>query len=95
MAYDLTGKTVKVYLISPVSRSIVSPTISLNSISFVFSGSDQKVCGKYNMEIEIISGSSKHTLDSCDGFKLVDRSCKTGGDDGEFDVNSVDLTFEA
>ncbi len=92
--YDLTGKTVKLYLVSPVSKTLITPTINSNNISFVFPGSDQKVCGKYNVEIEIASGSNKNTLDSCEGFKLVDRSCKIGGDDGEFIVNSIQLYFE-
>jgi len=94
MAYDLTGKTVKTYLISPVSKSEVVPSINSNNISFIFSGSDQKICGKYNVAVEILSGSNKNTVDSIDGFKLVDRTCKIGGENGELNIESLVVSLE-
>ena len=92
-AYDLTGKSVKLYLLTPVSRIDTQCTVVSNMIKFRFLGEEQKICGRYNIEIEISSANSKNTLDSCDGFKLVDRSCKTGGEDGEFQVNSMNFAL--
>jgi len=92
--YDLTGKEVKVYLVSPSSNTLIGDTvINSNNISFVFKGVDQLICGKYNVLVKITDGSLTHTLDSLDGFKLVDRSYKAGGSDGNFEVESVNLTF--
>lgn len=92
-AYDLTDKGVKLYLLTPVSRIDTRCTVISNIIKVHFSGENQKICGKYNIEIEIISGNSKNTLDSCDGFKLVDQSFKTGGEDGDFHVSSLNFTL--
>lgn len=92
-AYDLTDKSVKLYLLTPVSRIDTQCIVASNIIEFRFLGDDQKICGKYNIEVEIISGNNKNTLDSCDGFKLVDRSYKAGGEDGEFQVNSMDFSL--
>jgi len=83
---DFTGKTVSVFLDSPVrSYPISNFTINENVISFPFLGSIQKDCGDYSVTVKQEWGDNQNISDTCAAFKIVEHSYMTGGSDN-YDV---------
>ena len=83
---DFTGKTVSVFLDSPVrSYPISNFTINENVISFPFLGSIQKDCGDYSVTVKQEWGDNQNISDTCAAFKLVEHSYMAGGSDS-YDV---------
>lgn len=69
-------------------------TTSGNVISFIFFGKDQRVLGDYHFTLVENNGEEgMATLDACDAFKLVPRSCMEGGEPCEgLSIETVQLS---
>lgn len=65
-----------------------------NVLSFTFWGKDQKSLGSYSFTlIENNGEEGMYTLDACDAFRLVARSCMEGGESSEgLSVETVQLS---
>lgn len=79
---DFSGKTVSVYLLEPFSNSkaTINYTIDANVITIYFNGKDQKRVGQYTLKLVENEGKAGMiTLDHCNPFILVAKSCMVGG----------------
>lgn len=79
---DFSGKSVSVYLLEPFSNSkaTINYTIENNVITIYFNGKDQKRVGQYALKLVENEGKAGMiTLDHCNPFILVAKSCMVGG----------------
>ena len=93
--YSLEGKDVNVYLHSPISRTEVNDfKIEGNKVKWTFFGKDQKVTGKYSLELVINENEEGMvTTDFCNFVNLVACSCKVGGvPDSNVEIETIELT---
>lgn len=94
--YDLTGRNLSLYLVDKFGRNEVYDfTVNRHVLTWKFYGKDQHHLGEYSIELVENEGrTGMHTVDECDAFTLVKRSCETGGD-SEGRVECVHLQFRA
>ena len=80
-AYNLEGRDLKVYLSSFCGKEEINDfTVSENVVNFHFRGRDQKTTGVYTVIlVENQGDDGMKTVDHSKAFKLVARSCETGG----------------
>lgn len=79
---DFSGKAVSVYLLEPFSNSkaAINYTIESNVITIYFNGKDQKRVGQYTLKLVENEGKAGMiTLDHCNPFILVAKSCMVSG----------------
>ena len=76
-AASLSGKTIRLYATNPKGREeLTGFSVSGNKITYVFSGLEQKVLGRYTLTIDVREGDSRYMIqDKCGAFELVGRSC--------------------
>lgn len=79
--YDLTGRTLKLYLSNMYQRLEHSEfSTDGNAVIFTYRGRNQRNIGKYQLTlVENEGGDGMHTVDECDAFELVRCSCLEGG----------------
>lgn len=79
--YDLTGRTLKLYLSNMYQRLEHSEfSTDGNAVVFTFRGRDQRSLGRYRLTlVENDGAEGMHTVDECDAFELVRFSCFEGG----------------
>ena len=79
--YDLTGRTLKLYLSNMYQRLEHSEfSTDGNAVVFTFRGRDQRSLGRYRLTLVENDGvEGMHTVDECDAFELVRFSCFEGG----------------
>lgn len=77
-----SGKEVALYLqVAYVKIPITEYSIVGNVVKFRYSAESQKHAGKYSLIIQVKSADGTNTVDKCEVFELVNRSCQTGGED--------------
>lgn len=72
-------------------------SVSGNVVSWTFKGKDQKILGDYIITLQKNAGEDGMiTIDKCSAFRLVARSCDTGGEDtcNHLKVEIVELQSE-
>ena len=93
--YALVGKDLRLCLHGPDGiRVIDNYQVENNAIRWVFHGKDQKYTGRYSLSlVENPDKVGMHTVDICNAFILVARSCETGGaDSGSLQVEYLELS---
>ena len=65
-------------------------------VAWTFYGKDQRHYGKYTLTLVENEGKENmHTVDVCNAFNLVDRTCKAAkGDNNKIDLYYIDLSSE-
>lgn len=91
----LEGRDLMVVLSTFLGRkTIVDITIEGNTVSFVFPGKEQRFLGIYTITVMENAGQmGQHIVDVCNAFRLVARSCNTGGTDPD-NLETVSLAFD-
>ena len=95
-AEDFTGKKLSVSLLEPFSNSKANIIYSINGnvIDIIFLGKNQKKVGVYTLKLVENEGElNMSTIDHCDAFNLVGKSCMADGSDScsNLEVNSIEL----
>lgn len=96
--YTLAGRslTLKCSCDGRTATTLPDFSINGNAVIFTFYGKDQERTGVYTLTLVENEGlEDMHTVDSCDAFQLVARSCDVDGDAcgcGNIEVESVELT---
>lgn len=93
---SLDGKNISVFMTNGYRKVVVKdPNIRDNVIQFTYLGKDQEHNGVYTLTlIENKGEEGMYTVDACEAFRLVPRSCAVGGNAGcgNIKVNTVRLT---
>lgn len=93
---SLEGKSLSILMTSGYRKISVEDFHTRdNVIAFTFPGKDQEYNGIYTLTlIENLGKEQMHTVDACEAFRLVPRSCAVGGNAGcgNIKVNTVRLT---
>lgn len=94
---DFSGKSVSIQLLEPFSNTSASINyiIEGNIITIYFNGKDQKKTGQYTLKLVENEGKAGMiTLDICNPFTLVSKSCMAGGygECSNVDVETIELT---
>lgn len=94
--YNLTGKDLSLYVKNPYERKkIYEFTTDRHILTWMFWGKDQNHLGKYTLELVENEGiEGMHTVDECDAFQLVNRSCEADNDP-EGRVECIHLQFRS
>lgn len=96
--YVLEGKNIDVRMCRVLDDTPIPVDFDVvgNAVTFWFYGKDQTKLGVYGLVLVENEGrEDMHTVDSCDAFQLVARSCDVDGDAcgcGNIEVESVELT---
>lgn len=94
--YSLEGADLRItYTTFRGVTEVTDFSVSENVVSWTFKGKDQKVLGDYIITLQKNAGEDGMiTIDKCSAFRLVARSCDTGGEDtcSHLKVETVDLT---
>nr|DAE42674.1 MAG TPA: hypothetical protein [Caudoviricetes sp.] len=90
---DMTGRNLSLYYETSGERTSASISVKDNEVSFTFRGRDQKRTGIYRLiliENEGLDG--MRTIDTCQAFSLVDRSCEADNQtpDGNVEIEAVE-----
>lgn len=94
--YNIEGANLRITYTS--FRGVTEVTdfsVSGNVVSWTFKGKDQKILGDYIITLQKNAGEDGMiTIDKCSAFRLVARSCDTGGEDtcSHLKVETVDIT---
>lgn len=93
---NFSGKEVTLYLqVAYVKIPITDYSIVGNVIKFRYSAESQKHAGKYSLVIQVKSADGTNTVDKCEVFELVNRSCQTGGtDEPNIETASVEIGLD-
>ncbi|MCD8093959.1 MAG: hypothetical protein LUF01_14490 [Bacteroides sp.] len=93
---NFSGKEVALYLqVAYVKIPITEYSIVGNVIKFRYSAESQKHAGKYSLVIQVKSADGTNTVDKCEVFELVNRSCQTGGtDEPNIETVSVEIGLD-
>jgi hypothetical protein len=93
--YDLTGRKLTLYVSNQLATwKVDNFEVSENAIRWIFLGKDQKHIGAYTLTlIENEGMENMHTVDVCNAFRLVNRTCKFEKD--EDNVNNVTLRLSS
>lgn len=92
--YRLTDKSLQLILSTTYDRKEVSKfEVEDNILMFTYMGKNQRQLGRYTVTlIENNGKEGMHTVDACDAFELVARSCEAGGDaDGNVEAITLEL----
>jgi hypothetical protein len=91
-----SGKEVALYLqVAYVKIPITEYSIVGNVVKFRYSAESQKHAGKYSLIIQVKSADGTNTVDKCEVFELVNRSCQTGGEDElNIETGSVEIGLD-
>ncbi len=93
---SLEGKSLSILMTSGYRKISVEDFHTRdNVIAFTFPGKDQEYNGIYTLTlIENLGKEQMYTVDACEAFRLVPRSCAVGGNAGcrNIKVNTVRLT---
>lgn len=96
--YTLAGRllTLKCSCDGRTATTLPDFSINGNAVIFTFYGKDQERTGVYTLTLVENEGlADMHTVDSCDAFQLVARSCDVDGDAcgcGNIEIETVELT---
>lgn len=93
---DFSGKNISVSLHEPFTntKADIAYIIEGNVVNISFFGKDQKKVGQYTLKLVENEGTiNMHTIDHCNPFTLVSKSCMAGGKDdcSNIHVESVEL----
>lgn len=93
---NFAGKEVALYLqVAYVKIPITEYSIVGNVIKFRYTAESQKHAGKYSFIIQVKSADGTNTVDKCEVFELVNRSCQTGGtDEPNIETASVEIGLD-
>lgn len=97
-AENFSSKNVSVYLLEPFSSSKadIGYTISGNVIDIVFFGKNQRRTGAYTLKLVENDGLvNMNTLDHCNAFNLVSKSCMVGGSDSCSNIEVISISLES
>lgn len=93
---SLDGKNISVFMTNGYKKMAVKDLhFRDNVIRFTYLGKDQDYNGVYTLTlIENKGKEGMYTVDACDAFRLIPRSCSVGGDTGcgSVKVTTVKLT---
>ena len=93
---SLDGKNISVFMTNGYKKMAVKDLhFRDNVIRFTYLGKDQEYNGVYTLTlIENKGKEGMYTVDACDAFRLIPRSCSVGGDTGcgSVKVTTVKLT---
>lgn len=93
---SLDGKNISVFMTNGYKKMAVKDLhFRDNVIRFTYLGKDQDYSGVYTLTlIENKGKEGMYTVDACDAFRLIPRSCSVGGDTGcgSVKVTTVKLT---
>ena len=95
--YDLTGRRLTMYLTNRYGTSPISGFKTEGHIvKWTYYGKDQKQLGPYTLTLVENEGKDNmHTVDACNAFRLVARSCEaTKGDENKVELVHLDLSSE-
>lgn len=84
---DLTGKELAVVLHRTATSIRMDYTVVDGVIKFIFAAAEQKMCGIYTITCTLTFGeNNRNTVDICNAFELVPRSCMTDVETGNVTV---------
>ena len=93
---SLEGRDLRVVLSNSFEKIEIKDIILVgNVIKFSYHGKDQRHCGVYTLTLyENYNKDGMYTVDACDAFRLIPRSCSVGGDTGcgSVKVTTIKLT---
>ena len=96
--YNIEGADLRItYTTFRGVTEVTDFSVSGNVVSWIFKGKDQKVLGDYIITLQKNAGEDGMiTIDKCSAFRLVARSCDTGGEDtcSHLKVETVELQSE-
>lgn len=95
--YDLTGRRLTMYLTNRYGTSPISGFKTEGHIvKWTYYGKDQKQLGPYTLTLVENEGKDNmHTVDACNAFRLVARSCEaTKGDENKVELVHLGLSSE-
>lgn len=96
--YNIEGADLRItYTTFRGVTEVTDFSVSGNVVSWTFKGKDQKVLGDYIITLQKNAGEDGMiTIDKCSAFRLVARSCDTGGEDtcSHLKVETVELQSE-
>lgn len=96
--YNIEGADLRItYTTFRGVTEVTDFSVSENVVSWTFKGKDQKVLGDYIITLQKNAGEDGMiTIDKCSAFRLVARSCDTGGEDtcSHLKVETVELQSE-
>ena len=95
---DFRGKNLSVYLLEHFSSSKadISYTIKDNIINITFFGKNQKRTGIYTLKLVENEGQTNmSTLDHCNAFNLVGKSCMVGDKDSCSNLEVTSIALES
>lgn len=91
--YDLTGRTVKIFLTHPRGRMEITQDVNIqgNVISWLFRGRQQRYLGVYKLTVEIFSSPSTRVLrrDIDQAFSLVSATLYVEESNGRPQINET------
>lgn len=93
----LEGRNLRVYLSTLLGRWEVKDfAVEGDTLAFTFPGKEQRLLGTYVITVyENKDEDGMRAVDICDAFKLVARSCQTGGEDTSPDhLETVTVDFD-
>lgn len=93
---NFAGKEIALYLqVAYVKIPVSDYSIVGNVIKFRFAAAEQRHAGKYSLIIQVKSADGTNTVDKCEVFELVNRSCQTGGsDEPNIETASVEIGLD-
>lgn len=96
--YNLEGADLRItYTTFRGVTEVTDFSVSGNVVSWTFKGKDQKILGNYIVTLQQNAGEDNMlTVDKCDAFRLVARSCDAGGETScsHLKVETVELQSE-
>lgn len=94
--YNLEGADLRItYTTFRGVTEVTDFSVSGNVVSWTFKGKDQKVLGDYIVTLQQNAGEDNMlTVDKCDAFRLVARSCDAGGETScsHLQIETIDIT---
>lgn len=94
--YNIEGADLRItYTTFRGVTEVTNFSVSGNVVSWIFRGKDQKILGYYIVTLQQNAGEDNMlTVDKCDAFRLVARSCDAGGETScsHLQIETVDIT---
>lgn len=94
--YNLEGKNLSLYLVHNFERrEVFNFSVEGHILKWRYLGKEQRAAGKYTLELVENEGrEGMHTIDECDAFQLVNRSCEADNNP-EGRVECIHLQFRS
>ena len=95
---DFSGKNISVSLHEPFTntKANIAYKIEGNVVNISFFGKDQKKVGQYTLKLVENEGTiNMHTIDHCNPFTLVSKSCMAGGKDDCSNIHVESVVLES